>query len=329
MSVLGRTVEEVGRKLDSMLQEAREARASLERSWRRNERYLRSKYPKPNRAHRSDLYSNYIYRVVLHYTTLLTDARPHFNVSVRGRGKWAVSLQKALQAVLARWWFENEIDRLLMLSVPYLFTHGKIYWKVVWDPAVGEPCVIPVSPWDVFVDPNARTLADADWICQRSVVSRWELLRRYPEEVLEGVKWRKDLSSFPVSVSEKDVSRYGFSIGPNEFAVLPDVWSGERVPVAMSPSAVEKTEYEEWLIRDPARLENGAPAYPVCRVIIRAGGKIIADGNYPYWDRWPGWWVEAFANAAGVNVYGHPEVDQWVSVQEGLNVSLRLSLIHI
>lgn len=329
MEILGKDPEKINKVLDSMLEEAKEFRRPLENSWRKNEQYLRSRFPRPQQQHKSNVYTNHVYRVIQQFTTLLTDSRPHFTVTVRGRGKWAVTLQKALQSRLARWWQEYEVDRIIGLSIPWLYTHGKIYWKIVWDPQLREPRIIPVSPWDVFVDPNARRLEDADWICQRSIVSIWELLRRYPPEVLEGVKTRKDLSSYQVTAAEHEISRYGFPIGPDSAIIIPERWPVERVPIGSRISAIEKTEYEEWIIRDPTRLPDGKPAYPVARVIIRAGGKILADGNYPYWDNWPGWWVEAFANYAGASVYGHPEIDQWISIQEALNVVVRLAVDNV
>lgn len=327
---LAREVEEsraeLSRLLDRLKEEAVEARSRYAEWWRRNEEYIRASFKAPTQPHRSHVYSNEIYRVIQQYQALLTDARPAFTVEIKGRKRWAIQLQIALQNYLRRWWHEESMDRQISSQIPTLFSMGKIYGKVVWDPDAGKPRVHFVSPWEVLVDPSAKSLQEADWICQTSVVSIWELARRYPPEVLEGVKVSEDISSYDVTADTRSVSRYGWSLGANQYALIPEWPPRDRYTVGRKTSAVPKTWYEEWLLRDPSRNPDGSLKYPVARVVIRAGGKIIADANYPYWDPWPGWWVDAYGSFVHRDVYGFPEMNQWIRLQEALNVLLRLSV---
>lgn len=328
MAIYEYTGDQLNRLLDRMLEEANEARRALIEEWYVNEQYLRAAYRSPSQRHRTNVYSNQLYRVIQHYQAMLTDARPAFNVEVAGRSRWPIIVRNALHAFIERYWREHSMDRFVAKLIPPLFACGKTYAKVIWDRELYAPRVHHVHPVELYIDPAARTLDEAEWICQKSVVSMWELYRRYPPSALEGVRVNTTYSSYPYRVHESAISRYGYQIGPGQYATLPP-GPGRYVPVRLGRSAVERTDYEEWLIRDPRKDENGDQAYPTCRVVIRAGGKILADGQYPYWDPWPGWWVECWGNHMGYNVYGHPELTQWVRLQEALNVVLRLAVDNV
>jgi hypothetical protein len=299
--------------LDSMLREAASARRFYERDWERNLRYIQGdQWFEVNRSQNAcDVVDNVLLRAVQQFQAMLTDSRPIWDIEVSGAGKHAQRRKRFFRELLRRYWRLLSLDRVLAETIVDMFVTGKGYWKVYWEPFAswgrGGVEVRRVHPADLFIDPSATTLDNAEFICYRTPITIWELSRRFPKELVDQVKPDDTLSQYASTTS----------------ALTPGLlnWPRSLRRTSGEPTAVPRVWYEEWLIRDPTLNEDGTLKYSTARLVCRAGKVILIDSNYPYWDEWPGWWVEFKANHIGTDVYGYPELSTLLPLQDALNVA--------
>jgi hypothetical protein len=116
---------------------------------------------------------------------------------------------------------------------------------------------------------------------------------------------------------DPQLSSYEDTESPRRFIVgIPMPRSKQKAEA----SAIPKAWVEEWWIRDPSTDESGNPLYTAGRMIHRSGNVILSDGPNPYWDPWPGPWVEYTFNPLDDSFYGEPEVKQLRQLQDAINV---------
>jgi hypothetical protein len=162
----------------------------------------------------------------------------------------------------------------------------------------------------MWIDPGAASLEEAEFICYRTPVSLWKIQRRFPAERALRVKPDASLSQFTEARTKYRVP----------LSWMPHPRRRELV----RETAIPKAWVEEWWIRDPKRDEGGGPKYPTGRMITRTKTTLLWDGPNPYWDPWPGPWIEYTVNQLEEHPYGEPEITQLRGMQDGVNVVLGL-----
>lgn len=302
--------------LNRMYAEARNYREKFEPQWNENLKYLKGEHPTAQRPPGlAAIVDNQIWRIVQQSAALLTDTRPYIEVTSRVDSPEWQQINKTLRKLIEAVWFVNDVDRILVSVVFDLFVCGKAFMKCYWDPfkewGMGDIAIARVNPRALYIDPHANSLEQAEYICYRVPVSLWELRRRFPIERASLVQPDAALSTY---ADRKETYK----------VLLPGMMKHKR-----ETSAVPKVWLEEWWIRDPELLESGEPKYPAGRMITRAGGVILADMPNPYWDPWPGPWVEFTVNKLEDSVYGEPDISQLKTLQDAINVLTSLVVDNV
>jgi hypothetical protein len=298
--------------LGRMFWESETYRKQFEIKWAENKNFLLGdQWQQPRPQGFAQITTNQIWRIVFQSAALLTDTRPNIEIGARQqRTKFWDDTIKKLKKILEVMWFMNEMDRMLVRIVIDLFIYGKAYMKVYFDPFadwdLGDISVARIPPQYVWPDPNGVSITQGEFVCYRTPVSLWEIRRRYRKtagELVDTIPPDATISTFEV--------KHEYRIGP-----IP------RRTKRAEESAIPKAWLEEWWIRDPSMAKSGESMYPAGRLIAKAGNVLLYDGPNPYWDPWPGPWVEFTANPIDEDFYGEPDINQMKILQEAINVLL-------
>lgn len=130
-----------------------------------------------------------IYPIVSALVGWMTDQRVRFQcvASADPHSQYANFQQKLaadLETVLDSLWvnqnFEAEVEKVLFDS----FIYGTGFFKCIYDPGsdggAGNPVMRRCDPFTLFIDPNATSLEDANYIIEARELSLTEFERRFP-----------------------------------------------------------------------------------------------------------------------------------------------------
>lgn len=146
---------------------------------------------------RNRLYVNKILPTVQNRLARLVKSRPKYQVRPSSNDQEDRDAAKLSEQVLDMIW-QNEGVSQKQLEL-YMWTQqaGHAYAKVCWDPTMGQMLENPltgemefegdiridvVSPLEIFVDPLAKTLDDAQWLVQAKVRKLDYFKAQYPEK---------------------------------------------------------------------------------------------------------------------------------------------------
>lgn len=298
--------------LDRMYDEARAFKERLEPDWVQNIEYLRGEqWVKPRPSGLTQVTDNQLWRIYQQQASLLTDTKPNITVTAAINNAVWQQIIKEIRDAIEAVWFENEVDRVLVRCILDLFVTSKAYLKCIWNRdlafGLGDVGIARIPPKYLWPDPNSTSLDTAEFICYRTPVSLWDIRRRFDPIRAAQVKPDASLSKY----TESKV-RYKIPLP------LP------RRKEQTRESAIPKAWVEEWWVRDPAADLAGRPKYPTGRMITRAGRILLFDAPNPYWDPWPGPWIDFSVNQMEESPYGEPDITQMKGMQDAVNVLLSL-----
>lgn len=317
-----KAAQELNSALDTLRQEGEAVKEQLEKSWESNIKFFEGDHWTQMRPEGlTTMTINQMLRISIQQSALLSDTRPVYTIKAHREQENPIAgmLEAAAQAI----WLNRGSELLIPRASMDTDVFGKMFWKTIWRPelyrGLGEVSVERVDPGEVIVD-DQDSLEDCTFICHRQVKPVWWAKQRFPL-VANQIVPDDGVSTFSKVGSREHLMRFP---RPRNLAL------GER-------SGIERVIIEEWLIRDPSYMDEipgtgqgvqNLPKYPAGRLITRIGeaGKVIAqDTGYPWYDWWPGPWVEASAPKIRgfwpIPPYNHMRV-----LQEALNLVSSLGM---
>lgn len=302
---------ELLRNLDALDNEGKRWQAKWSRGWRGDIEQARGNQWGDPKSEPMFL-ANFIANLILKKQALLTESKPIVDVMVRSPGLYqsAQVLKKTIDAL----WDELGFQITLEQSAAYLEVLGHFFWKVTWDPTAaygnGDIAVAAIDPRLMRVDPaitHIYELSQAQYIVEDEIVPYSWVVKNFPTEAGK-VEPNASLSMLGQDTAEKGFFRR---------------WVWKR-NADVKDSAVPRVWIRRYWVSDPALTDDGAPAFPGGRLIIRTGDDVIlnpkpeTDQLNPYFDGlWP---YEMMDNRPDIDhPFGKSEVEDLRRLQEALN----------
>lgn len=187
------------RRLRRLYQLARDGKRNKYDGWMRNYRILHNRQggTSPSSWQPSPRDSE-VYPTLSALNAWMTDQHTNLNVSAAAdpNSDYATFMsQRAqdLETVLQTNWTVLDYDTQVKMAIWDAFLYGAGFFKTVWDAGVddgyGNALLKRVDPWSLYVDPNATSLDDAEYIIEARRMSLDEIERRFPgsSTLLEGL----------------------------------------------------------------------------------------------------------------------------------------------
>ena len=140
--------------------------------------------------------SNWILPTVLRAVSILLGLKPRVSVAPASSDRADREKADLAREVWEAFWREVEGDRLLRDACFLACVTGNAFFKVSWNGSYGRVVgtgsrgqalkegrleLRVISPWQVYIDPNAKTIDESGWLVQETVKSLDEIRRQYPE----------------------------------------------------------------------------------------------------------------------------------------------------
>ena len=166
------------------------ARRPLIANWKKNYRVLNNRtwgpkaeawMPNPEMAE--------IWPVISSLVAWMTDQRPTIEVTPSSTpftdyNDFYQQLASDMNAVLSASFIENALDAEISKALWDVMTYSVGYTKTVWEPwladGLGDTVFRRVDPFNLYPDPNARSMQDLNYIIEAKVMSVTDLDRAHP-----------------------------------------------------------------------------------------------------------------------------------------------------
>lgn len=199
---------------------ARDARRPLIAKWKKNYKVLNNKIwgPRAEPWMPAPEVSN-VWPLVASSVSWMTDQRPGcevtatappFNQFADFYDKLASQMNALVDASFSINELDGEVEKLLWDT----HTYGVGYVKAVWEPWLadgkGDSVFRRVDPFTIYPDPNARSMADCNFIIEAKIMSREDLDRAYPGAGDHVSTWSgEDIDEAPNRANDLVNSRQG------------------------------------------------------------------------------------------------------------------------
>jgi len=242
--------------------------------------------------YRSDLVSNYIYSIIETIRPIMLDNNPKYEALPRSPE--GLEFSRDLQQALSYEWDREEMQTKTSKELINSLVLGTAVFFLPWDSEDKNVKAIPVNPFNIFPDPLATSVDDAEYIIYASYKNVVRLRRKYPEKA-------EQLQGGSINYSELVQDNDKNARVDNQVLVL-EVWT---------------KNYEDEQNDEEKRKEN---KYPNGRVITLCPelGIVLDDKKNPYKDgQFPFELMKDF-DIPG-KFWGEGEVAQLLSPQKYLN----------
>lgn len=212
--------------------------------------------------YKSDQVSNLIFSTIENIRPIMTDNNPKFlAVPTNPDGDmFATDVQMALDF---EWDRERMTTKLPSQLIPML-VYGTAVWFVQWDGTsgdYGEIKIKPIDPFNLFPDPLADTVENAEYIIYATYQNANQLKQKFPDkaDAIEGSR---------VSMSELVANRDENDTQEQNQVLIVEMWC------------------RDWVTMDESVEGKKTPKYPKGRVItcLPELGVILSDKKNPYKD---------------------------------------------
>lgn len=243
--------------------------------------------------YKSDLASNYVFSTVETIRPLMLDNNPTFETIPRTPE--GMGFSHDLQQVLSYEWDREGANLKLYKDLITLLVTGNTVYFVPWNKQEKNTKLVTVNPLNLFPDPLATCVDDAEYLIYASYKNVERLKRRFPKRA-------KELTGSSVNYSELVHENDHNASVDNQVLVL-EVWTRNY-----EEEANEKTNYNK---------EN---EYPNGRVITMCPelGIVLKDVENPYQDGEFPFVVLKDYDVPG-KFWGEGEVAQLLSPQKHMN----------
>lgn len=179
------------RKLRRLYQLARDGKRNKYDGWMRNYRVLHNRQggTSPSSWQPSPRDSE-VYPTLSSLNAWMTDQ--HTNISITAAADpnsdyYTFMQQRAmdLETIMQTNWAVLDYDTQVKMVIWDAFLYGAGFFKNVWDAGLddgyGNALLKRVDPWALYIDPNATSLDDAEYIIEARRMSLDEIERKFPE----------------------------------------------------------------------------------------------------------------------------------------------------
>ena len=260
--------KELVSKILKMYKDAYNSKANLHALWDKcYKAYKGELFKKALPDYKAQVLDNMIFSTIETIIPILFSANPRFLVfpQIPEMFDRAQMIQNLLD-------FEFDRARVFQTMIQGIKTGvitGTSPFAVVWDQnasnGLGEVKLIPISPFNFFVDPLATNLDDAEYVIYATYKNVGEIIKQFPdkqEEILKSAKRPDD-----------EYLMYGRNVDMSNVnnVVL-------YVECYMKDYSVDKEIIEE----EGKKYEVSQKKYPNGRRVIIAGDTLLYDGENPY-----------------------------------------------
>lgn len=178
--------------LRSLYQISRDDKRIRYDSWHRNARLVtnqRGAFRQANQANQPNPKDSECYPLLSSLIGWMTDQRTNIDIvsacdPYSQNGEAYNNLALDLKALISSVWYSEFFDQEIKLMLWDALQFQTGFLKVVWDQALaggyGNAVFKRVDPWNMYVDPNATCLDDAEFIIEARRMSIDEVERRWP-----------------------------------------------------------------------------------------------------------------------------------------------------
>lgn len=231
---------------------------------------------------------------------LLTDLALDFQVKLFNKIGDYSEFEEMLNKLAVHWALRSDFEATLQDIVIYGLLHtgyAKLQWNSSLNGGMGDIQMIPIAPWNMIVVGAASDLQQAECIIYHRVVTVEHLIRTYGETALRvrPDPQYSDLSGAeiqkPRHISKESWNRMGHVLrqltgetpetitAQYQMVMLKEFWlRDDSVNETSEPVWVPNPNFSWSYLVQP-----GEKLYPRGRVIVTAGGCVLADSPNPYW----------------------------------------------
>ena len=206
--------------------------------------------------YKSDLVTNYIFSIVETIRPIMLDNDPKFQALPRQPEgmQFANDIQEAFDYE----WDRDSMSNKLYRELISMLVIGNVVWFIAWDNHKKQITAIPVNAFNVFPDPLATSVDDAEYIIYASYKNVYRLKQQFPHRADELVGGDIQYDEL-VYENSKDTR-------VDDQVLILEVWT---------------TDYDSFEEDDEG---NVKPKYPHGRVITLAPelGIVLGDRPAPY-----------------------------------------------
>ena len=249
---------------------------------------------------KKDIALNYCFSSIETIIPTMTDNKPRLFCLPEERGDEMAS--KLANNILDYKWDDLDLDVSLTRVLRAMLIWGNAFWKIIWDYALDDVNVIMVNPHEIFVDPEATTLADCRYIIHAVIRDLAYIHKTYPEN---GKDVKADTSHSDVEETRGLAATGDWKEDFDKKVLLLECWL--RDPDEME-EYVEQTENGE--------VKAERPKYPNGRLITVANHILLRDKKNPY-DDFP--FVKFTDYDLPNSFWGMGEIEQIYLLQQEIN----------
>lgn len=312
-------VETVSR-LTQLFNIARQAKSERYETWRRNYNLVHNKVGNRGLDNwRPSPRDSEIYPILSSIVGFISDQNTTVEVTAAanpgtGYAEFTQQIAQDLGTVIETNWQVESYAAQIKMAIWDGLMYGSGFLKAVWDQSLagglGNAKTVRVDPWSLYIDPNATSLEDAEYIIEARMMSLDEIERRFPgsSTTLEGKSSGiSEIDTKPNSMGGGQTPKAPF-LGNLQGAQTR--WSGRtsspKVGSSPLPSIVVYEcwikENQEWYEKEDSDKSLEPPpemsekrVAERWRVIVMAAQEILLDeyaddlwsyGTHPY-DRFP------------------------------------------
>ncbi|MGN0302550.1 MAG: hypothetical protein ACI4BI_06750, partial [Anaerotardibacter sp.] len=218
---------------------------------------------KAKRDYHSEVISNYIFSIIETIRPIMLDNDPKFQVMPRHPE--ALNFVNDLQEALIYEWDREDMTKQLYSNLITLLTLGTSIDFLYWDSNKREIKCKPVNPFNIFPDPLATNVKDAEFIIYASYHNVNRLKRMYPEKASE---LHGATIKYSELVNKNDIN----SKVDNQVLVL-EIWTRDETTYTDEKDGKVKLKYPKGRVLTIAN-ELG--------VLLKSEHNPYKDGDFPF-----------------------------------------------
>ena len=246
--------------------------------------------------YRSDMVSNYIFSIVETIRPIMLDNKPKFQAMPRQPDGMNFS-NDVNQALLYEWDREKMTKKVARELINTLVLGNSVFF-VPWDSKEKQVKGTPVSPFNIFPDPLATCLDDAEYIIYASYKNVERLKRKFPDKIDDLVGGQIKYSEL-VQDNDKDAKV------DNQVLVL-EVWTTGYI--------IPEEEYDEDEKEKKKEKYKNGRVLTICPEL----NIVLDDKPNPYKDKKFPFEIIKDYDVPG-KFWGEGEVSQLISPQKHIN----------
>lgn len=233
--------------------------------------YYGDQWDKPRPSWKSDTVVNFCYAVVESILPIMTDDKPR--IVVLSRETSDTDISDIIGILLDRIWDINDMDIKLPEILKLCLKYGTSFGKTIWNDNNQEIEIIPVDPRQIYPDPTATSLDDAEWVIYAVYRNLEHIKRNYPERggLVKGGSWLGPTSDFKKEV----VALRQEVLSPVTTTDLKSQYFLEQ------PSGIQASDLGNQALLLECWFKPNSE-YPDGRVVTIANGTVLADRPNPY-----------------------------------------------